>query len=459
MPNQLELEEQLVAGVLQSTDNLTALFLRTSTSFINFLTSKELKFIFSLILSTYQTYTSLLTEQILSSALIERGASEEEQLKYCYTYKQLKKKSINETDFKFVINQLTDNYVSRSLIDSVLQSQELLQKEKSGQEAFDLLEKNMMLLKAQVCEKTIRSTTTRKISEVGRTYDDMVLHPEKYQGIKVGIDKLDELTGGFRSGELVIALGATGAGKSVFLMNAQYCTVTKGYNSLYVSIEMPKEQCERRLASRLSGLHYKKIKNCKLSPEELSKLKSDLDAFEKIPAHSIIEDIPEQCTPKMVEARVRTLMRKEKIDIVILDYLLLMAPSLPGFKGSREERYTQVALELKQMARSLNIPIITASQITGEAGKQRAKTADESYDWTDASFAKGMMAHADWVLSLKQEPDANIVNLGITKGRDGTFNGVVPLVADFERMKLGNFQITSEEPVPIDQQVTSADNF
>ena len=192
---------------------------------------------------------------------------------------------------------------------------------------------------------------------------------------------------------------------------------------------------------------------------QLNKLKSDLDAFEKLQAQSFIEDIPEQCTPKMVEARVRTLMRKEKIDIVILDYLLLMAPSLPGFKGSREERYTQIALELKQMARSLGIPVVTASQITSEAGKKREKTTDEAYDWTDTSFAKGMTAHADWVLSLKKEPDANIVNLGITKGRDGTFDGIVPLVADFERMKLGNFEVVTTVPAPVDQQVTSADNF
>ena len=456
---QLQLEEQLVAGVLQNTDNLTVLFLRSTTNFINYLTSKEMKFLFNLSLTAYQSYQSLLTEQILVVSLTERGASEEDILKYKYQYKQLKKKIVSETDFKFVIDQLTDNYISRCLIDSALQAQELLQKEKNGQAAFDLLEKNMMILKAQTTEKNIRSISTRDISEVGRIYDDMVAHPEKYQGIKIGIDKLDELTGGFRSGELIIVLGATSVGKSVFLMNSQYNTVLNGFNSLYVSIEMPREQCARRLASRLSSIPYFKIKNCRLTPDELSKFKTDLSDFEKLPAHSIIDDIPERCTPKMIEARIRTLMRKEKVDIVILDYLLLMEPSLPGPKRSREENLTQIALELKQMARSLGIPVITASQITGDAGKKREKTTDEAYDWTDTSYAKGMANHADWVLSLKKEPDANIINLGITKGRDGTFNGVVPLVADFEKMKLGNFEMGASPMASIEQQTTSADNF
>jgi hypothetical protein len=161
---QLQLEEQLIAGSIQSTDNLMTLFLKIPTNFINYITSKELRFIFSLVLTTYQTYNNLLTEQILVSALTERGASEEDILKYKYQYKQLKKKSVSETDFKFVIDQLTDSYVSRCLIDSLLQVQTSLQQEKNGKEAFDLLEKNMLILKAQITSKDMREISTRNIT-------------------------------------------------------------------------------------------------------------------------------------------------------------------------------------------------------------------------------------------------------------------------------------------------------
>lgn len=460
--NQDELESQFLSGVVQSTDNIVILLTQHADNFINYLTSKELKFMFSLVLSTYETYSDLLTEKLLENSLVERGAEEEDILKYKYLLKQLKKVKINETDFKFISTKLTDSYVSRCLIDTLLQTQEVLQRDKNGIEAFDLLEKNLMILKSQIVDKDIREASTRNITEEVKLYEDMKAHPERYAGIKIGIDKLDDMTGGFRNGELVIILGAPGAGKSLFLMNAQYNMIMNGRSSLYVTIEMALEQARRRLVSRITEIPYLRIKNMRLDDEELTRMKEMLGEFEKKPGQSLIIDVPERCTPKMIEAKIRMQMKKEKIDVVIMDYLLLMSPSLPGFKGSREEKITQVALELKQMARSLNIPVITASQITSKAGEDRDKTTDEAYDWTEISQAKSMAAHADWVLSLKKEPDANLLNLGITKGRDGMIEGVVPMVTDFAKMKIGNIKDVSESnpnEVKVSDQLKSEDKF
>jgi replicative DNA helicase len=458
MRSQLELEEQFIAGVLQSTDNLTALFVRSSDDFLSYLTARELKFIFSLILTTYQSYSSLLTEQILVSALTERGASEEDILKYKYQYKKLKKIVINETDFKFVVDKLIDNYISRSLIDSFLQSQTLLEKEKNGQMAFDLLEKNLMLLKAQTANKNIREISTRDLMGEVRLYEDIKAHPEKYRGIKIGIDKLDAITGGFRKGELVITMGATKVGKSIFLLNTQYNTMIQGLNSIYVTIEMPAEQVRRRLASRISGIPYLGIRNTNLTDNELEKLKTDLTAFETNHGFSQIIDVPKDCTTKLIEAKIQSLRRTQKIDLIIIDYLLLMTPSVPHTRMSREERVTQISLELKEMARALDIPVITATQVNAAAEEGKKKKINKPYEWYDAGQAKSVAANSDWLLSLKREPDVNILNLGMVVGRDGDLDEVIPLVVDFKKMLIGNFEdiSTTQEP---SQQPTSADNF
>lgn len=464
MSSQLEIEEIFVSGVAQSTDNLTYLMTKNANNFLGYITSKELKFIYGAVLLAYQNYSALLTDQYLENLLADKGATEEDILKYKYTLRQLKKKTVTEVDFKQNLDRLTDSYISRSLIDSMLQTQEQLQQNKNGLEAYALLERNMLILKAQIASKDIRETSTRNILDEVTLYEDMVAHPEKYRGIKIGIDKLDEITGGFRKGELIIALGATKVGKSIFLLNVQYNTLISGHNSLFITIEMSLEQCRRRLVSLITEIHYLKIKNGNLSKDELAQMKERLTAFEKLDAQSIIVDVPESCTPKMVEAKIRTMMKTQRVDLVILDYLLLMSPSVPSPKMSREERITQVSLELKQLSRSLNIPIVTASQVTAEAGKKREKTSDEAYDWVDAGQAKSIISNADWVLSLKREPDTNILNLGITAGRDGALDNVIPLVCDYSKMKIGNFVDIAESTMKVpddiaNKQVQSTDTF
>lgn len=462
--DQFDLESVFVAGVLDSVDNMLVVMSKSRVSFSVYITNKELRFVFSAASRAYNTYSSALTEQLLISLLMERGAPEEDLLKYRSLFKTLKRRKTNDADFRYSIDRMIDNYVSRGLIDSMLQTQEVLQRENSGKTAFELLEKNMMVLKDQMISKDIRETSTERITEEVALYNDMRLHPEKYRGIKIGVTKLDDITGGFRKGELVVALGATKVGKSIFLLNCQYNTMKNGYTSLFVSIEMSLEQCRRRLVSRITELPYLKIKNVALSPAELAHMQESLTAFEqRHDGHSIMIDVPENCTPKMVEARVRSLLRTRNVDVIILDYLLLMSPSVASQKMSREERVTQVALELKQLARSLNIPIITATQVTAKAAERVGKK-DESYDWTELSQAKSVATHADWVLSLKREPDLNILNLGITAGRDGALDEVIPLVIDYSRMLIGNYVESSTDtqsstPIAPEAQVKTGDSF
>lgn len=458
--NQLELEENFISKLLENEGHIITAISKTGGGFINYISSKEIKFLTSLVLECFNKYSSTLTEQILVGSLNDKSADEETILKYKYTFKQLKKKVVSDTDFLNIIEQLQNSYISRSLVDTLLQTQSALEQSKDGKATFDLLEKNMFILKSQISSKDITECSTRDISEEIRLYEDMKAHPEKYRGIKVGITKLDEVTGGFRNGELVIVLGETSVGKSIFLMNVQYNTLINNYNSLLVTIEMSKEQARRRLASRISELPYLKIKNGTLTDDEFLKLTSSLKEFEVSNGESIITDVPQECTARMIEAKIRSLMRIKKIDLVILDYLLLMAPSIPSAKMNREERISQIGLELKQMARSLNIPVITASQITSKDAKEKAKKVDEAYDWTDASQAKSIITHADWALSIKKESDVNILNLGLTKGRDGSLKNVIQLVTDYDILKIGNcIDINLDSiAIPLDQ-ISTEDKF
>jgi replicative DNA helicase len=253
-------------------------------------------------------------------------------------------------------------------------------------------------------------------------------------------------------------MGATKVGKSIFLLNTQYNTMMQGLNSVYVTVEMPMEQVRKRLTSRITGLPYLGIKNTNLSNEGFEKMKSDLAIFENNSGHSLIVDVPQNCTAKTIEAKIQSLRKTGRIDLVIIDYLLLMNPSVPHTRMSREEKITLISQELKEMARGLDIPIITATQVTATAEERNKKKADMPYEWYDSSQAKSIATNCDWLLSIKREPDVNILNLGMVVGRDGDLNEVIPLVIDYAKMLIGNFTDVSV-PQEVEQQTTSADNF
>lgn len=457
--DQSELEFVFVAGLLKNVDRILVSLSKSHTGFASYITSKELRFVFNAVMQSYNRYSSMLTEQVLIAELTSKGAEDADVLKYRFLFRNLTKREVTDTDFLYAMDRLVDGHVSRALIDSMLQTQEVLQRDKSGTAAFEMLEKNLLILKDQIGSREIRETSTERITEEVALYQDMVKNPDKYKGVKIGIDKLDEITGGFRKGELVIAFGSTKVGKSILLLNAQYNTMLLGLNSVYISIEMSLEQCRRRLVSRITGLPYGDIKNVRLTGDELEAMSKSLSEFEsRHDGHSRIIDIPKDCTPKSVEAKIRSLMRTMRVDVVFLDYLLLMSPNMPSGRMSREERVTQISLELKQLARELGIPVITATQVNAKAAERREKTADESYDWTDIGHAKSVAANADWVLSLKREPDVNILNLGISAGRDGDLRETIPLVIDYDRMLIGNYVETSAAEAPDTSAIAGANS-
>lgn len=64
--------------------------------------------------------------------------------------------------------------------------------------------------------------------------------------------KLDWLTGGFHAGDFVVVAGRPGMGKTMLLSNIARASAQAGAPTLFVSIEMPREQIIHRLMADLT---------------------------------------------------------------------------------------------------------------------------------------------------------------------------------------------------------------
>jgi len=79
-------------------------------------------------------------------------------------------------------------------------------------------------------------------------YDNMT----QKEGIKTGLSKIDEETGGIHFGTTNAVCGFTGSGKSTLALNIAYNALTQGYNVCYISLELCANHVMYNLLSRHS---------------------------------------------------------------------------------------------------------------------------------------------------------------------------------------------------------------
>ena len=115
---------------------------------------------------------------------------------------------------------------------------------------------------------------------------DMKINPERYMGCNCGIKAIDEKTKGFRKGQLTIFAGAHGGCKTMLMINVAYGLWERGYNVLFVSLEMEAKIIQLKFWCRATGeVHYSRAYNGGFShPDDwatLERLNADLQKAEK----------------------------------------------------------------------------------------------------------------------------------------------------------------------------------
>ncbi len=177
-------------------------------------------------------------------------------------------------------------------------------------------------------------------------------------GIKSGYAELDRLTGGFEGPDLIIIGARPLMGKTTFILNMM-TNMAGVYNTpvLFYSLDMSSNQLVTRLLSSISEIDNTHLKCGNLSQEEWMRLMSASAALEDIPLYVSDKtmDLEELCT------NAKEMVEKHGIKVIFIDYLQLLSPH-----ESKENRYQDVAYctrKLKELAKTLNIPIIATSQV------------------------------------------------------------------------------------------------
>lgn len=235
-------------------------------------------------------------------------------------------------------------------------------------------------------------------------------------GLASGFYDLDSMTQGFQRSDLIIAAGRPGMGKTAWMLGTAGNIAAAGHTVLIFSLEMSKQQLTHRMLSTYSQIDLARIRTGQLSPQEWEPMGRAIAAMSNLKI--TIDDTSAQSISGMYEKVKEMENRERRPDIIMIDFLQLM-PNL--FRDSRESISYNVR-ELKNMARNLDLPVISLSQLNRGVEARNNKRPLMS----DLREAGQIEEAADLVLMLYRDEyydpesvDRGIAEINVAKHRNG----------------------------------------
>ena len=228
--------------------------------------------------------------------------------------------------------------------------------------------------------------TFDRLDSLNREADDSI------KPVSTGIGDLDRVITGLNRSDLIILAARPGMGKTSFALNiARNVAVTGKKTVAFFSLEMSREQLASRLLSSEAQVGGTKLRTGRLNDEEWSRLIPASDVLKN--AEIFIDD-----TPGITITEMKSKLRRlHHVDLVVVDYLQLMSSTRRI--DSRVNEISEITRSLKILAKELNVPVITLSQLS-RASEQRP---DHRPQLSDLRESGSIEQDADIVLFLYRE--------------------------------------------------------
>ncbi len=241
---------------------------------------------------------------------------------------------------------------------------------------------------------------------------------DEIYGVPTGLIDLDKLLGGLQKSDLLIVAGRPGMGKTGFLLGVAKNAAQKHKKHVAIfSLEMSNEQLVQRLIAQETRIDSQRLRSGKLTDDEWPLF---TQAIESLSATRIFLDDTPAITPMQLRTKCRRLHLEYQLDLVIVDYLQLMSSDTRT--DNRVQEVSYISRNLKVLARELNVPVLTAAQLS-RAVEQRA---DKKPVLSDLRESGSLEQDADIVMFInrpdsldRDNPKANLAEIIVAKHRNG----------------------------------------
>ncbi len=395
------------------------------------------KLVFDLIENYVKNYNAFPTKKALIIDLENKDGINEQTFKE--SKEIIEELKVEKTELQWLLDQ-TEKYCQEKAIYNAIMSSIQILDDKTGK-----------IAKGSIPQLLSDALAVSFDTHIGHDFlEDTNARYEYYHRkenrIPFDLTYLNSITnGGLPNKTLNIALAGTGVGKSLFMCHCAGSNLSKGYNVLYITLEMAEEEIAKRIDANLIDSTMDELINLpkKYYDTKIEKVKK------KTTGRLIIKEYPTACAGS---GNFRHLLNELKIkknfvpDIIYIDYLNICVSSRMK-QGANVNSYTYIkaiAEELRGLAVEFNVPIVSATQTT------RSGYSNSDVELTDTSESFGLPATADFMFAListEELQDLGQIIVKQLKNRysDPSTNRRFVIGVDRARMKLYDVEQSAQE--------------
>lgn len=217
-------------------------------------------------------------------------------------------------------------------------------------------------------------TFTEKIAEATIDLEKKYNNQSDYS-LYTGLYDLDDMTCGLHNQELTIIGARPGVGKTTLALQIAENISRKDKNILFLSLEMSDTQIIQKMIARIGNVQSYRMRRGTLEDSDWEKIANTAEELSKLKfnTNSNIRNIQE------LEVLARKLKNKDKLDLLIIDYIQLLR-NKEKF-SSREQEVADISRRLKLLSLELDIPIIALCQLNRNASNSEPRTCRFKRKW------------------------------------------------------------------------------
>ncbi len=302
-------------------------------------------------------------------------------------------------------------------------------------------------------EKTLFSVTQKRVSSsfqgindlLQQAFDDineLVNNRSHMAGVPTGFTDVDKLFWGLRGGDLLILAARPGVGKTSFALNLATNAAKSGATVAMFSLEMGANQLVQRILCSEARVNLGALRAGNLQEGDWNSIMQASAALSDLNLY--IDDTPGLTLTEM-RAKARRQLRGCEKGLIIVDYLQLMQPPSSRRDGNRAVEVAEISRGLKVLAKELNVPLLSLSQLS-RAVEQRTNKRPQLSDLRESGSIE---QDADIVMFIDRSmdeieaesdgrPPLGTAELIVAKHRNGATRDIT-LSFNPEWTKFGNY--------------------
>lgn len=305
---------------------------------------------------------------------------------------------------------LVQKYIQREILKRCYRLYEGQFEDKDIDETLSELSKLIEDVNSIISTGSVIKSYNQLIEESLSLLDSRIINRQK--GIKPGIpipfNDLQDTLGGWQKEDLIYIAARPGMGKSAVSIWMAKEAAKAGFKALFFSLEMSDVAIIDRAMLGETEIDPDSWKLGTVSDFDIQKvneLKRDIDLY-------VVDKSAIRCT------EINGICRKERPDIIFIDYIQLMTPERE--LGNRNLELGEISHRLKGIAKEFKIPVVAMAQLNRDVEKR----GDKRPILSDLRDSGELEQDADIVIMLfrhgfySEDPN-NLIELNVCKHRNG----------------------------------------